>query len=313
MEKTAVVAIGGNSLIKDKYHQTVQDQMKGVIETCKHIADMIEKGWNIVVTHGNGPQVGFILLRSELASHVLHTVPLDFCGADSQGAIGYMIQQCLYNEFRQRKVKKLTAALVTQTLVDRLDPAFENPTKPVGPFYDKQKAEEHRIKRGWSMIEDAGRGWRRTVPSPRPLRIIEQEIIKTLLYQGFAVIAAGGGGIPVVEEYGNLRGVEAVIDKDYASALLAVGLKVQLFLICTAIDRVAINFGKPNQRFLDRMTLSEARKYFEEGHFPPGNMGPKIEGIITFLENGGKKAIITNPESIELALEGRAGTHITPM
>jgi carbamate kinase len=312
MNKLAVVAIGGNSLIKDKSHQTVQDQLDAVQETCKHIAIMIKKGWNVVITHGNGPQVGFILLRSELSSNVLHTVPLDSCGADSQGAIGYMIQQCLHNEFRRHEITRSAGSLVTQTLVDKYDPAFQNPTKPVGPFYDKQKADEYKIQKGWSMIEDAGRGWRRTVPSPKPLRIIELDILKNLLNQGFTVIAAGGGGIPVIEEDGNLKGVEAVIDKDYASALLATGLKVQLFLICTAIDRIALNFGKPNQKFLDKITLSEAKEYFKSGHFPSGSMGPKIEAVISYLENGGKKAIITNPESIELALLGKAGTHITP-
>jgi len=310
MTKLAVVAIGGNSLIKDKNHQTVPDQFEATRETCAHIASMIEQDWNVVITHGNGPQVGFILLRSELASHVLHTVPLDSCGADTQGAIGYMIQQCLYNEFKRRGIKKQAVTVATQVLVDQNDSAFQNPTKPIGPFYDKEKAERYRDERGWNIMEDVGRGWRRVVPSPIPLRIIEQDAIKALIDQGFAVIAVGGGGIPVIEENGKLKGIEAVIDKDYASALLAIGIKADLFLISTAVEKVALNFGKSNQKWLDRMTLHEAKKYYEEGHFPPGSMGPKIQAIIDFLENGGKKALITNPENIERALQGKTGTQI---
>jgi len=312
MERVAVVAIGGNSLIKDKGHQTVPDQFEATRETCAHIASMIKQGWNVVITHGNGPQVGFILLRSELASHVLHTVPLDSCGADTQGAIGYMIQQCLYNEFKRRGIKKQASTVVTQVLVGKNDPAFQNPTKPIGPFYDKEKAERYRNERGWDIMEDVGRGWRRVVPSPIPLRIMEQDAVKTLIGQGFVVIAVGGGGIPVIEEEGELKGVEAVIDKDYASALLAIGIKADLFLISTAVEKVALNYGKPNQKWLDKMTLKEAKKYHEEGHFPPGSMGPKIQAIIDFLENGGKEAIITDPENIERALRGETGTRILP-
>ncbi len=312
MEKVAVVAIGGNSLIKDKDHQTVPDQFEAARETCAHVASMIEQGWNVVITHGNGPQVGFILLRSELASHVLHTVPLDSCGADTQGAIGYMIQQCLYNEFKRRDMKKQAATVVTQVLVDKNDPAFQNPTKPIGPFYDEKKAKKYRDERGWDIMEDVGRGWRRVVPSPIPLRIIEQDAVKSLIDQGFVVIAAGGGGIPVIEEDSKLKGVEAVIDKDYASSLLAIGIKAALLFVSTAVEKVALNYGKPNQKWLDKMTIDEAKKYYEEGHFPPGSMGPKIEAIIDFLEKGGKEAIITNPENIERALRGETGTRIIP-
>jgi len=312
MAKIAVVAIGGNSLIKDKDHQTVADQFENTRETCTHIASMIEQGWNVVITHGNGPQVGFILLRSELASNVLHTVPLDSCGADTQGAIGYMIQQCLYNEFKRRGIKKQAITVVTQVLVDKNDPAFKKPTKPIGPFYDEGKAKRYRDERGWEIVEDVGRGWRRVVPSPKPLRVIEQGAIKALIDQGFVVIAVGGGGIPVIEESGELKGREAVIDKDHASALLAVSIKADLFLISTAIEKVALNFDKPNQKFLGRMTLAEARKYYGEGHFPPGSMGPKIQAIIDYLEKGGKEALITNPENIERALRGETGTRIVP-
>lgn len=312
MAKIAVVAIGGNSLIKDQEHQTVPDQFEAIRETCRHIASMLEQGWNVVITHGNGPQVGFSLLRSELTSHVLHTVPLDSCVADTQGTIGYMIQQCLYNEFKRRGIKKQVVTLVTQVLVHKNDPAFQNPTKPIGPFYDEDKAQRYRKERGWNVKEDSGRGWRRAVPSPIPVRIIELDAAKTLVDLGFVVVAVGGGGIPVIEEDGELKGIEAVIDKDYASALLAIDIKADLFLMSTAVEKVALNFGKSNQKLLGRMTLAEAKEYYEEGHFPPGSMGPKIQAIINFLEMGGEKAIITNPENIERALLGETGTRILP-
>ncbi|MBC7233167.1 MAG: carbamate kinase [Chloroflexi bacterium] len=313
MAKTAVVAIGGNSLIKDKDHQTVPDQYAAAVETCTHIAGMIAQGWDVVITHGNGPQVGFILRRSELAAHELHTVPLDSCGADTQGAIGYMIQKALYNEFRKRGMTKQAATVVTQVLVDKNDPAYQNPSKPIGSFMDKEKALKHREEDGWVVVEDAGRGWRRVVPSPIPKRIIERDAIKTLLDHGFTVIAVGGGGIPVIEdEEGNLVGSEAVIDKDYASSLLANSINADLLLISTAVEKVALNYGKPNQVWLDRMTLSEAKKYLAEGHFHKGSMGPKIQASIWFLERGGKEALITNPENIERALLGQTGTRIEP-
>ncbi|MBC7261030.1 MAG: carbamate kinase [Chloroflexi bacterium] len=313
MAKIAVVAIGGNSLIKDKDHQTVPDQYAAVVETCTHIAGMIAQGWDVVITHGNGPQVGFILRRSELAAHELHTVPLDSCGADTQGAIGYMIQKALYNEFRRRGMMKQAATVVTQVLVDKNDPAYQNPSKPIGSFMDREKALKHRDEDGWAVVEDAGRGWRRVVPSPIPQRIIERDAIKTLLDHGFTVIAVGGGGIPVIEdEEGNLVGSEAVIDKDYASSLLANSINADLLLISTAVEKVALNYGKPNQVWLDRMTLSEAKKYLAEGHFHKGSMGPKIQASIWFLERGGKEALITNPENIERALLGQTGTRIVP-
>jgi len=313
MAKVAVVAIGGNSLIKDKEHQTVPDQFATTRETCVHIASMIEQGWDVVITHGNGPQVGFVLLRSELASHVLHTVPLDSCGADTQGSIGYMIQQSLYNEFLKRGMKKRAVTVVTQVVVDKDDPAFQNPTKPIGPFYTEEEAKRLAAERGWIVRDDAGRGWRRVVPSPIPQEIVEQEAIKALIEQGFVVIGVGGGGIPVVrQEDGSLRGVEAVIDKDYASSLLASGIGADLFLISTAVEKVALNYGKPNQVWLDRMTLAEAKRYLSEGHFPPGSMGPKIKAIVQFLEKGGKEALITSPENIERALAGETGTRIVP-
>jgi carbamate kinase len=308
--KTAVVAIGGNSLIRDEKHQSVADQFKAARETCRHIVSMAEQGWRIVITHGNGPQVGFILLRSELSSRVLPTVPLDSCGAETQGSLGYMIQQSLRNEFNLRGISKSVATVVTQTLVKKNDPAFKHPTKPIGPFYTERKIGKHRRQHGWEVMEDAGRGWRRVVPSPKPVRIIEKDVIKSLIDNGVTVIAAGGGGIPVVEERGKMKGVEAVIDKDYASALLAVGIRADLFLISTSVEKVALNFGLANERPLDRITLVEARRYLEEGHFHAGSMEPKIRAIISYLENGGKEALITNPENLERAVLGKTGTHI---
>ena len=311
MKKTAVIAIGGNSLIKDEKHQTVPDQFEAARENCAPIANMIEQGWKIAITHGNGPQVGFLLLRSELASNVLHTVPLDLCGAETQGSIGYMIQQSLYNELKKRGINKRVVTVVTQVVVQKNDRAFKNPAKPIGPFYDEDKAGRCKKVRGWTMVEDAGRGCRRVVPSPTPVRIIEQDVIKTLMDQGITVIGVGGGGLPVIKEKDKLRGVEAVIDKDLASALLAIGVKADLFLISTAVEKVALNFGETNERPLDMMTLDEAKKYYEEGYFPPGSMGPKIQAVINYLQNGGKKGLITNPNNIERALLGETGTWIT--
>jgi len=311
--RVAVVAIGGNSLIKDKQHQTVPDQYEAARETCVHIAGMIEQGWNVAIGHGNGPQVGFIMRRSELARHELHEVPLDFCGADTQGAIGYMLQQNLYNEFKRRGIKKQATTVVTQVLVDKNDPAFQRPTKPIGSFMDEAEANRRAETEGWDVVEDAGRGFRRVVASPLPQRVIERDAVRELLKAGFIVITVGGGGIPVVEhENGNLVGTAAVIDKDYASSLLAKSIGADLLLISTAVEKVSLNFGKPNQVDVDRMTVAEAKRYMAEGHFAPGSMWPKIQAIIWFLEGGGKEAIITNPQNIERALAGETGTRIVP-
>ena len=312
MTKTAVVAIGGNSLIKDKEHQTVPDQFATTDETCAHIAQMIKQGWRVVITHGNGPQVGFILLRSELASNVLHTVPLDSCGADTQGALGYMIQQLLGNRLKRMGEDTSVVTVVTQVVVDLNDPAFRNPTKPIGPFYDEQRARLYEQEQGWVIVEDAGRGWRRVVPSPIPREIVEQDAIRDLLESGFVVVGVGGGGIPVVrDEQGNLHGVEAVIDKDYASSLLASGLNADLFLISTSVEQVCLNYGEPDQKPLDHLTVEQAKQYLEQGHFPPGSMGPKMQAVIEFLERGGKEALITSPENLAKALRGETGTRIT--
>ena len=314
--KLAVIAIGGNSLITDKTHQTVEDQYQAAKQTTFHIADMIEQGWDVAIGHGNGPQVGFILRRSEIAAKVegMHEVPLDVCGADSQGAIGYALQQNLQNELYQRGVKKKVVTVITQVLVDKDDPAFKKPSKPIGGFMDADEAKRRTEEQGWSVVEDAGRGWRRVVASPLPGEIVELETVETLLERGIVTITVGGGGIPVIDPGdGNYRGIAAVIDKDYASSLLAQKIKADLFVISTAVEKVAINFGKPEQKWLDKMTVAEAKAYLEEGtHFAKGSMAPKIQAIIWFLENGGKQALITNPENIGRALKGETGTWIVP-
>lgn len=313
MSKLAVIAIGGNSLIKDEAHKSVPDQFAAVRETAVHIADMIAQGWNVIITHGNGPQVGFILLRSEYARNVIHTVPLDSCGADTQGAIGYMIQQALYNEFLRRGIQRQCVTVVTQVLVDKNDPAMHNPSKPVGSFYKEEEAKTKMVQEGWAMIEDAGRGWRRIVPSPQPQEIIERDAIEALIQSGFIVVAVGGGGIPVVQdEAGNLAGVEGVIDKDLASSLLATKLHADLLLISTAVEKVSLYYNKPNQLDLDIITLSEAKRYYDEGHFARGSMGPKVRAIINYLEQAGRAALITTPEAIGRALSGQTGTWIRP-
>jgi carbamate kinase len=313
-KRVAVVAIGGNSLIKDKTHQTVEDQYLAAKETTYYIADMIEAGWNVAIGHGNGPQVGFILRRSEIAHKVegMHEIPLDVCGADSQGAVGYALQQNLQNELFQRGIKTNVATIITQTLVDREDPAFRNPSKPIGGFMDETEAKRREREMDWSVVEDAGRGWRRVVASPLPKEIVELDTVKTLLQAGIVVITVGGGGIPVVDKgNGDYIGVAAVIDKDYASSLLAQAIKADLFLISTAVEKVALNYGTPEEKWIDRMTLAESKHYLAEGkHFAKGSMAPKIQAIIWFLENGGKEALITNPENIGRALKGETGTWI---
>jgi len=312
--KLAVIAIGGNSLIKDAKHQSVEDQQDALRETASHIADMVEQGWDIAIGHGNGPQVGFILRRSEIAAKVegMHEIPLDVCGADSQGAIGYELQQALQNELYHRKIKKRVATIITQVLVNQNDPAFKNPSKPIGGFMDQAEAMRRKNEMGWSVVEDAGRGWRRVVPSPLPEEIVEQTTIEAVLGQGIIAITVGGGGIPVIDVGdGEYRGTAAVIDKDFASSLLAREIKADLFLIATAVEKVAINFGKPDQKWIDKMTMAEAQQYLAEGtHFAKGSMAPKIQAILWYLEAGGKHAIITNPENIGRALKGETGTHI---
>jgi carbamate kinase len=309
----AVVAIGGNSLIKDNNHLEVHHQWDAIRESVGHIARMIDLGWQTVVTHGNGPQVGFILRRNELAASEVHMTPLSLIVADTQGAIGYMLQQALNNEFYQRKIARQCISIVTQVRVDGDDPDFANPTKPIGGFLDEITA--HKFEEaGWHVVEDAGRGWRRVVASPLPVEIMELEAIHHAVKQGWIVVACGGGGIPVVRNHkGELRGVSAVIDKDRASGLLAHQLGADLFLISTGVEKVAINFGRPNQQDLDQITVAEARQYLAEDHFAPGSMKPKIEASIEFIEKSdkpGAHVIITNPNNLERALHGETGTKI---
>jgi len=313
--KLAVVAIGGNSLIKDPNHKSVMDQYLAAGETCHHVANLIQEGWDVAIGHGNGPQVGFILRRSEIAHRVagMHEVPLDACGADSQGALGYALQQNLDNELKARGLDKHAATVITQVIVDSQDAAFQNPTKPIGSYMTEDQASARSARDGWKVIEDAGRGWRRVVPSPIPQEIVELETVRELLRAGIVTITVGGGGIPVVrDEDGMLHGVAAVIDKDYASSLLGRSLGAELFLISTAVECVYLNFGKPNQESIDVMTVTQAKQYMEKGHFLVGSMLPKIKAIIRFLEDGGHQAIITNPVNIARALRGETGTRIIP-
>lgn len=312
--KLAVIAIGGNSLIQDKSHLEVSDQYKAVCETTKHIAELVDQGYNPVITHGNGPQVGWILRRSDISYEVagLHRVPLVSCDADTQGAIGYQIQQAMDNEFKQRGLNKLSATIVTQVLVAQDDPAFSKLTKPIGDFYTEEQADKIRVEHpDWTLVNDAGRGYRRVVASPYPLEIIELELIEHLATEGFCIVCAGGGGIPVIRDSnGNLDGVDAVIDKDFASSLLASKLRADLFVISTGVPLIYLNYGKPEQKALTRVTVAEMKHYIRENHFAPGSMLPKVEAAIRFLEQGGHEAIITNPESLAEAVAGKTGTHI---
>lgn len=309
----AVIAIGGNSLIQDNNHPEVAHQWDAVRQTTGHIAGMVEKGWRTVITHGNGPQVGFILRRNELAAHEVHTTPLSLIVADTQGAIGYMLQQALNNDFFQRGIHKQAITIVTQVRVDENDPAFANPSKPIGGFLDEKTARIFE-RTGWRVVEDAGRGWRRVIASPLPIEIVELKAIQQAIELGWIVVACGGGGIPVVHnQKGELRGVSAVIDKDRASSLLARQLGAELFLISTGVEQVAIHFGKPEQKVVDVMTVAQARRYREEGHFAAGSMRPKIDACIEFLEgsdNPDAWCLITDPENLERALAGETGTRI---
>ncbi|MCA0453319.1 MAG: carbamate kinase [Chloroflexi bacterium] len=311
--KLITVAIGGNSLITDPKKPDVPHQWDAVRETCEHIAEMIAQGWNVIITHGNGPQVGYILRRSEIASKAgIHDVPLDLIVADTQGAIGYMLQQALDNSMRRLGINRTVLTVVTQVRVDPDDPAFQNPNKPIGSFMTEEEAHKHE-REGWNVMEDAGRGWRRVVASPKPLAIHEINAIRVLVNNDYVVIAGGGGGVPVVRNaHGELRGTYAVIDKDRASSLLAQTLRADLFIISTGVEKVALNFNKPNQQFLDQLTLAEAQRYMAEGHFAAGSMLPKIEAAIEFVKMGGPQAIITDPPNLARALRGETGTRIVP-
>jgi carbamate kinase len=299
-----VVALGGNALIKPGQRGTAAQQFRVVEDTCENIKKLVDAGYMVVMTHGNGPQVGSILLQQEYAQNVVPPMPLDVCGAQSQGQIGYMLQRALLNKGIP------SSTIITQVVVDEKDPAFQNPTKPVGPFYPKDVATELKRKRKWEMVKKA-KGWRRVVPSPEPTEIIEINEIKRMAGLG-VVIACGGGGIPVVRKRGVVKGVEAVIDKDLVAEQLATALKTSTLLILTDVEKVALNYGKANQRNLSKMTLEEAKRYLADGQFPEGTMGPKITAAMRFLENGGKRIVISTPQHASRALTGDAGTTVAP-
>jgi carbamate kinase len=313
-DRRAVVAIGGNALILDGQRGTIAEQYDNAIEMARHIATLVADGWGIVLTHGNGPQVGFILLRSELigdSAPVPH-LSLEMSSADSQGGIGHILAMALLNELASRGLHDRVAYVLTHTVVDSGDPAFGQPTKPIGPFYTEAEAATKKERNGWQMIEDSGRGFRRVVPSPKPLRIVESAQIRTLVDAGYVVVAVGGGGIPVIETKRGYEGVEAVIDKDRASALLASSLGVPLLVLSTGVEQVAWHFRQPDQRLLASVTASEAARYLAEGEFPKGSMGPKVEAAIDFLNHGGKEVLITTPAALERAIAGATGTRIVP-
>ncbi len=315
MDRRAVVAIGGNALIRDGQQGTIAEQYDNASETARHIAALVADGWGIVVTHGNGPQVGFILLRSELvpADAPVPKLSLEMSVADSQGGIGHILSQALLNELTDRGLPDRVVCVLTHVVVDRDDPAFASPTKPIGPPYTAEQAAEKTARDGWVMVEDSGRGYRRVVASPEPIRIVEGAQIRALVDAGFVVIAVGGGGVAVVETApGRYAGVEAVIDKDRASALLAASLEIPLLVLSTGVEQVAVHFRQPDERWLDRITVSEAAGYLADGEFPRGSMGPKVEAAITFLERGGEEVLITSPASLEQAIRGETGTRIVP-
>ena len=306
----AVVALGGNAISREKQEGNIPEQFENSEKSMRHICDLIATGYRVIITHGNGPQVGNVLRRMEAAIKVIYPLPLDICGAHTEGGMGYVLQQVLSNTLKSRGMALTPATIITQTLVDRNDPAFRNPTKPIGQFFSAEQIREKVEREKWTVREDAGRGYRRVVPSPRPMRIMEEPVIACLVDRGYPIITCGGGGIPVIEESGTLKGVEAVIDKDLATSLLARNLKADLMIITTSIERVALNFKKPGERFLDRMTVSEARQYLAEGHFAQGSMAPKIEAAIEFTEVTGRPTLITLPETMMQALAGKTGTYI---
>ncbi len=310
--KTILLAVGGNSLIRAGEKGTAAEQLANARRTASEIVNLIQDGYHLVITHGNGPQVGAALLRSERAVSQVPGLPLDVCGAASQGEIGYLLEQSLVNELSHAGLDTPVIAMLTQSVVSADDPAMKHPAKPIGPFYSRSEAEERRRSLGWEIVEDAARGYRRIVPSPVPIEIVELDVIRDLVGHGVLVIACGGGGIPVLRRDGALVGVEAVIDKDRASALLAAELKADLFVISTDTDYVYLDYRKPTQRPLPSITADELEQHLHAGHFPPGNMGPKIESVLRFLRSGGQEAIITSYEYLAQAVRGTAGTHVLP-
>ncbi len=311
MSKRVVVALGGNAILQPGQKGTAEEQFENVKKTCSQIVKMVEAGYEVVITHGNGPQVGVILIQNEKGSDSVPAMPLDICGAESQGLIGYMIQQSLRNEFAKRGIQREVATIVTQVLVSKDDPAFQNPTKPIGPFYTEEEAKKRAAEKNETWIEDSGRGWRKVVPSPDPIGIVEKEAVATLVGSGAIVIASGGGGIPVIKmEDGTLKGVEAVIDKDLAGERLAQDVNADIFLILTDVSHAMINFRTPQEKAIEEITVEELEKYQAEGHFKAGSMGPKVKAALRFVKGGGKAAVISSLDNALDALEGKVGTRV---
>lgn len=309
MDKLVVVAIGGNSLIDDPANKTVAAQYAACRKTVTHLVPLLQRGHRLLIVHGNGPQVGFILRRAELARHELHMVPLDSCVADTQGAIGYNLQMAFQNELQRSGLHRSVATIVTQVEVASDDPSWQNPSKPIGSFMTEEDARRHAQKDGWIVHEDAGRGWRRVVPSPKPHSVVEIEAIRTLLQNDAVIIAAGGGGIPVyIDQTGEMRGAEAVIDKDHAASLLAVSLRAEHFIISTAVDRVAIHYNTPREQWLDELSIADAERFLADGHFAPGSMKPKVEAMLAYIKSAGGQGVITDPQHLSAAIRGEAGT-----
>ncbi len=311
MSQKVLLALGGNAILKHKEKGTAEEQFENVRRTCTHVVRLIRDGYRLAITHGNGPQVGDILLKNERSKDVSPPMPLDVCGAQSQGMIGYMLQQSLRNEMAEAGLNIPVVSLVTQTIVEENDVAFKNPTKPIGPFYEASEVARLSGEKGWIMVEDSGRGYRRVVPSPKPEKIVERDTIRMLFERDAIVIAAGGGGVPViVGDGGSLKGVVAVVDKDLTAQIFASDIGAEVLLMLTDVEKVSLNYGKPGQIDLDEMTTSEAQQYLREGHFAPGSMGPKVEAAVKFVEAGGEKAVISSLESGRKALKGKAGTTI---
>ena len=309
-KKTAVVALGGNAITREGERDTIPRQFANTGESLSGIVELIKDGYNLAITHGNGPQVGNAVLRVELSKGKATYLPLQICVADTEGGIGYMIEQCLENRLKDERIKRDVVTIVTQVVVDQNDPSIKNPTKFIGQFYTKKQAQVFIEERDWIMKEDSKRGWRRVVPSPVPLEIVEKKTIKTLVDKGIIVIAAGGGGVPVYKENGELTGMDAVIDKDRASAVLARDIGAELLLILTGVEKVALHFGTRKQKNLSKLSLKDAKRFLAEGHFPPGSMGPKIEAAIQFLESGGREVIVTSIRKAYQSVKKKAGTRI---
>jgi carbamate kinase len=311
MNRTAVVALGGNAITREGVEDTIANQFANTRRSLAGLVELLRHGYNLAVTHGNGPQVGNAIFRVELGRGRAPILPLGICVADTEGGMGYMISQSLYNRLLREKINKEVVTIITQVIVDKDDPELKDPKKYVGQFYTEEEAKRFTRERGWLMKPDSNRGWRRVVSSPLPKSIVEGRIIRSLVETGTVVIAGGGGGIPVyLESDGALEGVDAVIDKDRASALLATEIGADLLVILTGVDKVALNFGKPNETWVDEMTVSEAEKYLHEGHFPAGSMGPKIEAAVSFLKQGGGKVVISSIEKASDAIFKKAGTVI---